>query len=47
MQKYRSLSKAEIDVLISNGCSSKDWQLISVKEGFEPHFIKNTQFSGR
>ena len=46
MQKYRSLTKAEIDILVANGCICNDWQLVSVKEGFDPHYIRNTQFSG-
>ena len=47
MQKYRNLTKSEIDVFIANGCCCDDWQLVTVKEGFDPKHIKKTQFSGK
>ena len=47
MQKYRSLTEAEIDVLINNGCNCSNWQDVSVKADFNPQFIRKTQFSGK
>ena len=47
MYKYRGLSDDEIDILIKNQCSCDNWQLISVKEGFNPKFVLKTHFSGK
>jgi hypothetical protein len=46
VKKYRSLSENEIKSLESNGCSSHDWNRISVLEGFDPSVIRNVIFSG-
>jgi hypothetical protein len=46
VKKYRSLSGNEIKSLESNGCSSHDWNRISVLEGFDPSVIRNVIFSG-
>ena len=43
---YRNISKEEIGILILNGCSSDDWNRITVKEGFDPSGCKNVIFSG-
>ncbi len=42
----REISELEKAALIENGCSSDDWSLLKVKEGFKPDYIKNTHFSG-
>ncbi len=43
---FRDISHAEKELLIENGCSSDDWDLIKVKNGFSPKYIRNTHFSG-
>lgn len=43
---YRKLSSEEIGQLIMQGCESDNWDLIEVKEKFNPDKIKNTTFSG-
>jgi len=47
MQLYRSLTEAEIWALKQNGCSCTDWDAVTVKEGFLPEHIRDTQFSGK
>ena len=44
--EYRQLTKQEIDILESRGCKAEDWDLVMVKEGFDPIFIRNTSFYG-
>ena len=39
-QNYRSLTKKEIDQLISQGCSSCDWTNIQVADQFDPREVK-------
>ena len=46
MQNYRHLTQSEIEVLVTNGCSSTDWKMIRVKDDFNPNCIKSSQFSG-
>ncbi|MCD4789259.1 MAG: DUF4954 family protein [Bacteroidales bacterium] len=46
-QNYRSLTKKEIDQLISQGCSSCDWTNIQVADQFDPREVKSTKFSGK
>jgi len=46
MQNYRSLTKAEIALLEKNGCSCSDWSTVTVKDGFNPDYVRETQFSG-
>lgn len=46
MQNYRHLTQSEIEVLVTNGCSSTDWKMIRVKDNFNPNCIKSSQFSG-
>lgn len=45
-QQYRPLSPIEIEILIQQGCTSVDWNQISVGTGFIPENIRNVQFSG-
>ena len=47
MQQYRNLTQDEIDQLEKNGCSCPDWDQVTVKEGFDPRFVRNAQFSGK
>ena len=43
---YRSLTREEIETLASQGCSSTDWDLVQVAEGFDPRRARNVQFAG-
>ena len=45
-QEYRSLSLVEIEILKQLGCTSNEWDLISVGKGFIPQNVRNVQFSG-
>jgi len=45
-QKYRPLTKEEIDQLKSQDCNSCDWTKIQVAEQFDPGKVKSTKFSG-
>ena len=47
MLNYRGLSQQEIDILATNGCRCSDWNLIEVKDNFNPQYIENSQFSGK
>lgn len=47
MYKERSLTDQEIDLLKSQNCECDDWTLVTVAPGFNPHFVKNTRFSGK
>ena len=47
MQQYRNLTQDETDHLEKNGCSCSDWKQVIVKNGFDPRYVKNSQFSGR
>jgi len=44
--KYRQLTNEEINKLLSQNCSSRNWADISVKEGFDPENIRNTRLEG-
>lgn len=44
--QYRNLLSEEIDILEASGCQSDDWNLVFVKEGFDPKRVRKTQFSG-
>ena len=44
--EYRQLTEQEIGILESRGCKAQDWDLVTVKEGFDPIFIRNTSFYG-
>ncbi len=46
MTQLRPLTIAEIDQLEKQGCTTKDWTMISVRENFSPEYISNTSFSG-
>lgn len=43
---YRKLSSDEIQLLKNNGCSSSDWDKISVSQGFDARNIFNSNFLG-
>lgn len=45
-EKYRNLTEEEILILNGNNCSCENWNLVKVKKGFNPKFVKNTLFSG-
>ena len=45
-QKYRSLSKHEVEILQQQGCSAANWDQVSVKSIFVLENIRNVQFSG-
>jgi len=47
MQELRSLTPQEIERLQSQNCECADWTSVKVSAGFNPHFIKNTRFSGK
>ncbi|MDR2816312.1 MAG: DUF4954 family protein [Proteiniphilum sp.] len=47
MQLHRNLTQSEINLLEANGCSSTDWGLVTVKEGFDPRHVGATHFSGK
>jgi hypothetical protein len=44
---YRPLTKDEIGVLLSQGCTADQWTDITVKEGFTARQILNTRFEGK
>lgn len=43
---YRSLTSSELQMLKSNGCRSRSWEQVLVKEGFDPSRIRDVSFSG-
>jgi len=43
---YRKLSELEIKTLTDQVCRSDDWGRIEVVEGFNPEYIRNSNFSG-
>ncbi len=43
---YRNINKDEIATLVQQGCLADDWSQVSVKEGFNPLSVCNSQFSG-
>lgn len=45
--QYRQLHSSEIEILEKNGCQSENWELVQVKEGFNPERIRKTQFSAQ
>lgn len=45
-QKYRPLTKEEINQLESQGCTACDWTNVQVANQFDPEKIKSTKFSG-
>jgi hypothetical protein len=44
--QYRNLLPAEIEILDAHDCQCEDWELVLVKDGFDPNRVKKTQFSG-
>ncbi|HAR37906.1 MAG: DUF4954 domain-containing protein [Bacteroidetes bacterium GWD2_45_23] len=47
MHQQRNLTQREIEQLEKQGCSCLDWGQVTVKDGFDPSYVKNTQFSGK
>ena len=47
MAIFRKLKDSEIAVLKSQMCTSSDWDMIEVSDGFAPEYIRYTRFSGR
>src|SRR5690554_6494407 len=47
MRTHRNITQKEIDVLLSNGTECSNLDLVQVKDGFNPQYIKNTIFSGK
>lgn len=47
MHQQRNLTQREIEQLEKQGCSCPDWGQVTVKDGFDPCHVKNTQFSGK
>lgn len=47
MHQQRNLTQREIEQLEKQGCSCLDWEQVTVKDGFDPRYVKNTQFSGK
>ena len=45
-REYRVLSQPEIEILKQQGCTSTDWDQISVSNDFLPENIRSVQFSG-
>ncbi len=43
---YRALTDDEIGQLVYQGCSSTDWNLVKVTDGFSPDHIENAKFTG-
>ena len=43
---FRKLTAQEIAQLEAQGCTSHDWSLIEVAEGFDAQFVRRTNFSG-
>ena len=47
MHLQRGLTKGEIEQLEKNGCSCCNWEQVTVKNGFDSRYVRNTQFSGK
>ncbi len=45
--EYRALTKEEQQRLTAQGCTAKAWTDIEVKNGFDPQYVCDVQFSGR
>lgn len=43
---WRHLHAAEIEALVKNGVTCKDWDSVFVTDPFHPHLVRNCQFSG-
>lgn len=44
--EFRSLTHAEIEQMIHQGCSADQWEMISVRVEFVPDYIRNVEFRG-
>jgi len=42
----KNLTKEQIKILQTQGCSAQDWSLVKVADGFDPHRLVNVQFFG-
>lgn len=47
MSNFRALTKTEIEKLEEQGCLCQNWADITVKEGFNPIYIRHVVFSGK
>lgn len=47
MNNYRKLFPEEIDRLSQQHCTSSDWSMVEVAEGFTPEYVFHTRFSGQ
>ena len=47
MAEYRNLQPEEITKLEAQGCYCANWSDILVRDGFNPSFIRHTNFSGK
>jgi len=47
MHQQRGLTQGEIEQLEKNGCSCSNWKQVTVKNGFDSLYVRNTQFSGK
>lgn len=45
--EYRALTQEEQQQLTAQGCTAKQWTDIEVKDGFDPQYVRDVQFSGR
>lgn len=43
---YRKLTDEEREILIENGNSSDDWDMLLVSDAFDPNLVKNSKFFG-
>ena len=43
---YRNLTDNEIDILVNRNCKCDDWSNIKVVDNFDPHYVRNSEFSG-
>ena len=43
----RQLTEQEILQLQQQNCAAEDWSQITVADGFDPHFVQDTRFSGK
>ena len=47
MNKKRALTSDEIKILEQQGCTADQWSNVNVSEKFQPHHIRQVQFSGK
>jgi hypothetical protein len=47
LSEYKTITESEIQVLLSNGCTSDNWNNIEIKYGFDPLKCRNVHFSGK